>query len=339
MIIRTVSIMVALASVVVNANELHMRTLQLLNNVSTSKKKTLIKILQQDYPELKVNTLRFYDQGGNNIVFEVNDTLLFRFSVKRKASQFLLKEINILDYLKNKITAVQIPEIKYTGKKYFYMGYEKIKGETFNTHFCYLQLSQDQRNKIIQQLAAFLYELHTALPAAKGREFGIKEVSVLDTIHKIATRLEKVKNIDKNIVKLAYHVENLCKKIKPQEHEITVIHGDLHKRNMAFDPVTKKITGIFDFDQLQINDIHKDFRSFYKLRPYNRDFFATLAQAYEKLSGRKLDRWRIALYALVEELNHVLDITDQTPEKLKKRFYTSIAILVKDLGIQIPVTV
>lgn len=65
--------------------------------------------------------------------------------------------------------------------------------------------------------------------------------------------------------------------------------------NLAFDPETDTVNGIFDYDGAVWADRHHDFR--YLLFDVSREDMLDAALAvYEPATGRKLDRGRIRLY-------------------------------------------
>jgi aminoglycoside phosphotransferase (APT) family kinase protein len=74
-----------------------------------------------------------------------------------------------------------------------------------------------------------------------------------------------------------------------------LVHGDLGLHNMAVDPVTGEVRGLFDYDGASWADRHHDFR--YLLFDEAGDDLLEAALAnYEPAAGRTLNRQRITLY-------------------------------------------
>ncbi len=296
----------------------------------TSENNQLIKVLQKDYPDLVINTVHFYDEGHSNKVFEVNNTVLFRFYKKKNNVKQRLQSIALLKYLKNKITAVQIPNIIYEGKNHLYIGYEKIKG---NPLLSLRVLSKEQQELLAIDVARFLAELHdsTILKYA----YSIKAMKRNWTLRavEIATLLRNKKSTS-NMAQLAERLANEYKALSNKNSSLALIHGDLHGGNIVVDPVTKKIKGVFDFDQLRIGDINEDFNWFYKKRQSAPFFFDALVKQYTKLTGKKLNLRAMARIALLRELHRVAHFDrDSKDKKYKQEVYTTIASLQRELGL------
>jgi aminoglycoside phosphotransferase (APT) family kinase protein len=74
-----------------------------------------------------------------------------------------------------------------------------------------------------------------------------------------------------------------------------LVHGDVGLHNLALDPDTDTVNGIFDYDGAAWADRHHDFR--YLLFDVEREDMLEAALAvYEAATGRTLDRERIRLY-------------------------------------------
>jgi len=74
-----------------------------------------------------------------------------------------------------------------------------------------------------------------------------------------------------------------------------LVHGDLGLHNLALDPETDTVNGVFDYDGAAWADWHHDFR--YLLFDVGReDMLDAALEVYEPAVGRRLDRDRIRLY-------------------------------------------
>ena len=73
------------------------------------------------------------------------------------------------------------------------------------------------------------------------------------------------------------------------------VHGDVGLHNLALDPETDRVNGVFDYDSAAWADRHHDFR--YLLFNVGReDMLDAALGVYEPVIGRTLDRERIRLY-------------------------------------------
>jgi Phosphotransferase enzyme family len=80
--------------------------------------------------------------------------------------------------------------------------------------------------------------------------------------------------------------------------DCVLVHADLGLHNLAIDPATKEVRGVFDYDSAAWADRHHDFRYLALDLPGEPVLEAALA-IYEPAVGRRLDRGRIRLYNAV----------------------------------------
>jgi hypothetical protein len=74
-----------------------------------------------------------------------------------------------------------------------------------------------------------------------------------------------------------------------------LVHGDVGLHNLALDPETDAVNGVFDYDSAAWADRHHDFR--YLLFDVGRDDMLDAAlEVYEPAVGRTIDRRRVGLY-------------------------------------------
>jgi aminoglycoside phosphotransferase (APT) family kinase protein len=74
-----------------------------------------------------------------------------------------------------------------------------------------------------------------------------------------------------------------------------LVHGDLGLHNIAVDPKTAEVRGVFDYDEAAWADRHHDFRYLIFHHEHDEALAAALA-VYEPALGRTLNRERIRLY-------------------------------------------
>lgn len=83
-----------------------------------------------------------------------------------------------------------------------------------------------------------------------------------------------------------------------------MIHGDVGLHNLALDPETDVINGIFDYDSAAWADRHHDFR--YLLFDVEReDMLDAALDVYVPLVGRSIDRDRVRLYNAVCAISYL----------------------------------
>lgn len=74
-----------------------------------------------------------------------------------------------------------------------------------------------------------------------------------------------------------------------------LVHGDLGLHNMAIDPATSEVRGLFDYDGASWADRHHDFR-YLLFDEAGDDLLEAALAVYEPAVGRTLNRERISLY-------------------------------------------
>lgn len=135
----------------------------LLKNLSLTR---IRQIIQSDFPEIKIKSARLIANGWDNIVVEINGEYIFRFPKKKDECRTDV-EIKLLKFLKNKISLL-IPRIEFFGNKYVYFGYRKIQGVPL-TKKILDSLKKEEREKLIFDIANFLFEFHNFFFFAKSQ--------------------------------------------------------------------------------------------------------------------------------------------------------------------------
>jgi Phosphotransferase enzyme family len=101
--------------------------------------------------------------------------------------------------------------------------------------------------------------------------------------------------------RLVAAIEKLCEvyeRLTIDPADLVLVHADLGLHNLAFDPNTMAVRGVFDYDSAAWADRHHDFR--YLVFSFEREEMLEAALAvYEPAIRRTLDRRRIWLYNAV----------------------------------------
>ena len=123
---------------------------------------------------LKVESISILGEGLDSIAYLVNNEYIFKMSKHEEARRNLKKEIKVLNYLRNKLS-LQIPVIEFYSEKYSLCGYKEIKG-TILTPDIYNNMTDSEKEKLAQDIAIFLKELHSlSLPDIEDLELDVFE--------------------------------------------------------------------------------------------------------------------------------------------------------------------
>jgi phosphotransferase family enzyme len=148
-----------------------------------------------------------------------------------------------------------------------------------------------------QAIGAILVEQHTRVTKADVTGWLPDRVSWPEPADWIRPRLAKV--IDDtaligSIGRALYTYESLS--IDPAD--CALVHGDVGLHNLAVDPATNDVRGIFDYDSAAWADRHHDVR-YLVLAIAGEPVLEAALAVYEPAVGRTLDRNRIQLYNAV----------------------------------------
>lgn len=203
---------------------------------------------------LTVRHIIVWGQGLDSIAYLVNNEYIFKHSKHDEARNNLKREIQVLNYLKGKVT-LKIPDIEYYSEEYSVCGYKDIKGDNL-TPDIYKNMSDDEKDKLAQDIALFLKEMHAVpLPDIDGLEWNVTEdyKSDYDTLRE--TVYDKIPDKSKE------YLNNLYKRILNDERITKYVralcHNDLGCKHMIIQ--NNKVVGIIDFGDAAVTDRDKDF--------------------------------------------------------------------------------
>ena len=280
------------------------------------------KVITKDYPDFIIKSIKPLKSGWDNFVLEINKTYIFRFPKKKDFK--LSKEIEILKALENKIS-LNIPVYEFIGTKTPYVGYRKIVGEPLSLNTL-KNLSSKKRNMLARDIAKFFFEFHSSLPISKSKKFNL-EVGSQDWRSLVIKKkvIGKLKNKELS----DFIEENLDRYLKfsNDKNSLVAAYNDLHGNNMAFDKKAGKLNGIFDFSDVAIEDIHREFCSLFSL---DQKLTLDIIKQYEKLSGRIIDVNRVFTTAVICEAS-ILGVFINKPNLKNYKYALNDLLHLKDI--------
>ncbi len=203
---------------------------------------------------MMVHDIVVLGQGLDSIAYLVNHEYIFKQSKHHEARLNLKKEIQVLNYLKGKVT-LQIPDIEYYSEEYGVCGYREIRGEKL-TPTIYKNMSDDEKDKLVQDIALFLKEMHS-LPLPDIDRLELNVINDYKSDYKILR--ERIYNKIPDSSKK--YIDDLYKRILNDEriskYVKAICHNDLSCNHIMLHNNT--VIGIIDFGDAAITDRDKDF--------------------------------------------------------------------------------
>jgi aminoglycoside 2''-phosphotransferase len=262
--------------------------------------------IQQIYPALSIETVRFNQDGQYNEVLVVNEALIFRFARYPAAVTTLQQEVKILQAIQEYVP-LPIPNPIYynlatpvVGEAF--MGYQMLPGvplwrPQFQT------IGSRQRRTIARQLASFLRALHS-VPIM---QLIPDELPVADTHGSYADMYGRIRRQlfphmrREAQQEAAHHFESFLNDPTASHFEPKLRHGDFGTGNLLFDVENQTMSGIIDFGFASLGDPATDFAAV--LTSFGEPFFRECAKTYPAMADA-LPRVRFYLgtFALQEAL-------------------------------------
>lgn len=283
----------------------------------------LLKEVAAAFPELHWTTYKYIDEGWDHQVIILDDALVFRFPTDSEYQQKLQTEIEILAYLKDRVT-IAIPDYTYVSPQRTWGGYQKIAGMQLSEER-FTALPPSDQNEIAHQLAAFLSAIHTqdtTQPVFQKVSASYMAADQKEVKDRIETDLKHhISPEDLNVVtKIMREIDGLIQQRLPR----VFIHNDVYSRHLLWDD-TKGQLGIIDFSDMSLDDPAIDFA---ELHEYGFDFVASV---YDQYTGPKdetfinrawlYQKW-IAVYMMTDHFeNHKTSFNEarKTFDRVKRQ--------------------
>jgi aminoglycoside phosphotransferase (APT) family kinase protein len=229
------------------------------------------------------------------------------------AAARLAREAKLLRLLGSRVS-FGLPSIQYDGPdlqvRTLVPG-AQVGGEGRERDFA----ARPQAMRLASDLGSALAQLHGALTREEAEEFGSANIDTLPTADALRARLEG--KLPEPVTANAFdRLLDLHRAYEPREDDIVLAHGDLWGGNMAVDPDTGALKGLFDLDDAGLADRHVDFMYFHSFS----DAFARRALASYAAEGDQFASWeQAAIYHAVAAFAALADIRGKGEHHLLQR--------------------
>lgn len=260
-------------------------------------------VIVSRFPELRDAAFRLMTAGWHSVAVDVDDCLVFKFPRHGVAERALRKEAALLKIIRPAVS-LPVPEMQLHHGPPLFSKHVKLKGEhLLGEH--YQALSEDRRTSLGEALGCFYAELH-CLPPATMEASGAGPVEAWQPPNVIRARA--VPALPPELRACAMATVEAFERLPADPYGLTCGFFDGHGWNMAFDHARGCLNGICDFADSGFGPLHQDFIYTNLISP---DLTERVVTAYEAMTGRTLDRRRIALLTGVHRLSELAEQADE----------------------------
>lgn len=259
-------------------------------------------VITAAFPDLADATFRLLAPGWHSTAVEVDGWLVFKFPRHEAAERALAREAGLLAVVRPAVT-MDVPELTLHPGPPLFSRHEKIQGGQL-VGAQYDRLPERARQRLAERMALFYAELHGLDPSrmeaagARPVEPWLPPGEILD---KALPALPPVLRARAERTVAAW------RDLPPDPYGTTYGFFDGHGWNMAFDHARGRLNGIYDFADSGFGPLHQEF-VYPSLTAL--DLASRIIAAYEALTGRVLDRRRVALLTGVHRLSELAALAD-----------------------------
>lgn len=268
---------------------------------------TLKRVILTCFPDLAPARFYLMPAGWHSTAVDADDTWVFKFPRGADAEAALRTEARLLAAVRPHVT-MSVPDLSLIEGARLFSRHRKLKGEQLlSSH--YAALDEEARRGLAAAMARFYADLH-ALDLGKMRTAGATAIEPWLKPDEILRRAMPLLPSD-----LRPYAERLIaswRELPPDPHGTIYGFFDGHGWNMAFDHAAQRLNGVYDFADSGFGQLHQEFIYSNLIA---RDLTGRIVTDYERLTGRSLDRDRIALLTGVHRLWELAEVAD-TPEHI-----------------------
>ncbi len=225
----------------------------------------VLDIIRSIFPQIEHPRIQFLYHGTYN-VYLVEDQYIFRFPSiyhpPKRRREYVRREVKLLKLLKSHLsTPIPEPEFVDFTLDTPFMGYQMIPGDRFSK--LYLNASPEQLRGLGEQIGHSVGEFHSIKESVLNGEAGSftpktyrsEQSAIFDRVQN-----EVYPQLSTNQREWTESIFNDF--LEPDENfefEPLITHCDLYTTNILVDPATLSLTGIIDFENVDLCDPALDF--------------------------------------------------------------------------------
>jgi aminoglycoside phosphotransferase (APT) family kinase protein len=252
------------------------------------------------FPGLAGAVFTAIPRGWDSFAVDVDDRLIFKFPRHDAARAALVKEAAVLAIVRPAVS-LPTPELRLHAGPPLFSRHDKLRGDYLEPSG-YAVLNEPARERLAEVLALFYAQLH-ALPRDVLRAGGAGPIKPWLEPDEILKRTWPV--LTKPLRRYAKATIAAWLDAGRDPYGETYGLFDGHGWNMAFDAAAQRLNGVYDFGDSGFGPLHQDFIYATMVSP---DLRARIIGRYEGLTGRSLDRDRIARLFGVLRLSELAEL-------------------------------
>ena len=234
-----------------------------------------LRKIQAEFPDLRWTSHRYLTHGWDHAVVILDEAFVFRAPKAQVYRDALADEVRLLRHLRPRVD-VGIPDYTYRSADGSFAGYPLLPGRELDVA-SFRALSDSQRERIADQLAAFLTAVHE-MPKSIARELGVSEPDPRKDFEDLRRDTEALV-----LPRLAQHEVPVVRAFLTEMaaesravHPTTLVHGDLSGEHVLWDAESQQVN-IIDFSDRSIGDLALDFAG---LQAYGNEFIEQVLERY-----------------------------------------------------------
>jgi aminoglycoside phosphotransferase (APT) family kinase protein len=263
---------------------------------------TLRAVIVRVFPDLAAAVFTPQTRGWDSVAIDLDDRLIFKFPRHEAARGRLVREAALLAIIHPAVT-LPAPRMTLHDGPPLFSRHDKLQGGYLEPAV-YAQLGEPARDRLAQDLALFYAQLH-ALPVASAETAGAEPIQPWLEPDEILRRAWPV--LTEPLRRYAERTIAAWRTLPPDPHGRTLGFFDGHGWNMAFDPAAERLNGVYDFGDSGFGQLQQEFIYSNMISP---DLTERIIGRYETLTGRLIDRERIALLFQVLRLSELAQSAD-----------------------------
>jgi hypothetical protein len=262
----------------------------------------LVAILAQHDPSLAGVSFEVSTTGWDSVAL-IGGGMVFKFPRHAQAAERLKREARVLAILRPRLR-MRLPDmVVHEASNQLFSAHAFISGEHLAPDR-YGDLTQTARADLATGLAVFFADVH-AIDQSLFRDAGVNALPAwpdVETVRRVALPL-----LPAEVRARFAALVDAYAALPPDPLGDTFGMFDCHGWNMAFDHQAQRLNGLYDFGDSGFGAVHLDFMTVGKIA---HDLALRVADGYERVTGRSLDRRRIAILTGMNRILEVMENAD-----------------------------